>query len=62
MVIQTKSERVTFRVTPAQAALLRACAEKEGEWLSEWLRRFALATAANRLGKESGPQKTAAAA
>ncbi len=58
MAIQTKSERLTFRVTPAQAKLLRACADKEGEWLSEWLRRLALATAANRLGESRTPQNT----
>jgi uncharacterized protein (DUF1778 family) len=60
MAVQTKSERVTFRVTPAQAELLRAGAEKEGEWLSEWIRRLALAAAATRLSEQNPRQHTTA--
>lgn len=39
---QNKTERVMVRLSPKQAELIRASAERQGEKVSTWLRQMAL--------------------
>ncbi|CAN5888171.1 MAG: hypothetical protein H0W11_01710 [Gemmatimonadetes bacterium] len=58
MAIPHKTERITFRVTPAQRVLLQARAEREGRWLSEWLRELVARAVSEELPPGYASQRT----
>ena len=55
MPVENKSQLLHVRVTPSQAELLRATADREGLRLSDWLRRAALRRVVERMAGDAAP-------